>query len=174
MQTPGAAMACPVSEPPEVVQLLKSAAVSSTSARQVAEAPPPGWPLKSAIAVTVSTSLYAAGTKPLKSALLLPAATTYVTPAVFTEAQMALCSASLSGARPPAPEPPPPRLMFAPLIFSPAALTVTQSAPQMTEDHVPEPALFNTRTAYRGAPGATPTTPIPSSLAATVPATWVP
>jgi hypothetical protein len=37
-------------------KLEKSAKVSSTSARQVAAAPPPGSPLKSASALTVMTS----------------------------------------------------------------------------------------------------------------------
>src|SRR4029079_11790659 len=57
MHTPGAAIVWPTSLLPMVVKLLKSAGVSSTSARQVEAAPPPGWPLKSASAVTVSTSL---------------------------------------------------------------------------------------------------------------------
>src|SRR5688500_16144951 len=65
MQTPGAAIVWPSSLDPAVVKLEKSAAVSSTSLRHVAPAPPPGRPLKSATAVTVSTSLYAAGTNPL-------------------------------------------------------------------------------------------------------------
>src|SRR6266545_1898738 len=88
---------------------------------------------------------------------------------------MALCSASLLELpQLPSSVPAPPRLMLATLIPRLAALLVTQSMPQMTEDHVPEPALFSTRTEYSGAPGATPTTPTPLSLAATVPATCVP
>src|SRR5215212_7337239 len=71
-------------------------------------------------------------------------------------------------------EPLPPRLMFATLMPLLAAFAVTQSIPQATEDQLPEPALLSTRTGYTVAPGATPTTPLPSSFAATVPATWVP
>jgi hypothetical protein len=55
MQRPGAAMVCAWSEA-SVAKLLKLAKASSVSGRQVGAAPPPGWPLKSAIAVTVSTS----------------------------------------------------------------------------------------------------------------------
>src|SRR5688572_31888556 len=68
--------------------------------------------------------------------------------------------------------PEPPRLMLATSIVD--ALAVTQSIPQITEDQVPLPLLSRTRTAHSRAPGATPTTPAPSSLAAAVPATWVP
>jgi hypothetical protein len=49
MQTPGAMMS--MSAP----KLEKLAKVSSSSARQVAAAPQPGWPLKSARAETVIT-----------------------------------------------------------------------------------------------------------------------
>jgi hypothetical protein len=66
IHTPGAAIVCPSSEPPGNVKLVKSDDMSSTSDRQVAAAPPPGCPLKSATAVT----------NPAKSTLLLPAATT--------------------------------------------------------------------------------------------------
>src|SRR5438093_6106578 len=80
MQTPGAAMVWLWSSA-LTAKLLKSAALSSTSTRQVGAAPPPGRPSKSATAVTVSTSGNVAGTKVLKSAAALPAATTKVTPA---------------------------------------------------------------------------------------------
>jgi hypothetical protein len=46
----------------------------------------------------------------------------------------------------PSSDPLPPRLMFATLTFSRDALAVTQSMPHATDDHDPEPALFNTRT----------------------------
>jgi hypothetical protein len=55
-----------------------------------------------------------------------------------------------------------------------ALLPVTQSTPQMIDDRVPLPWLLRTRTAHSRAPGATPTTPFASSLAAIVPATCVP
>src|SRR5919108_1465573 len=143
MHTPGAAIVCASSAEPAVVQFEKLAAVSSTSLRQVAAAPPPGCPLKSATAVTVRTWSYAAGTKSLKLALLFPAATTYVTPAL-TELQIARWSTD----EPHAPsEPDPPRLMFATLIPSREALAVTQSIPQAMLDQLPEPALLRTRTA---------------------------
>src|SRR5947209_18757557 len=146
MQTPGAAMVCPSSLLPIVVKLLKSAAVSSTSVRHVAAARPPGWPLKSAIAVTVSTSSYAAGTKLLKSIALFPAATTYVTPAL-TEPQIALCNASLLVLpQLPSSDPLPPRLMFATLMPRLGAFAVTQSMPQMIHDQKPLPWLLRTRT----------------------------
>jgi hypothetical protein len=64
MQTPGPAMVWAMSDVLDVVvKLLKSALVSSTSARQVGEPSPPGFPSKSAIAVTVTTCVYVAGTK---------------------------------------------------------------------------------------------------------------
>src|SRR5918994_2903737 len=59
---------------------------------------------------------------------------------------------------------------ISPLCFLP----VTQSMPFIMAScgHVPlEP---QTLAAYRSAPGATPSTPDPLSLAPTVPATWVP
>src|SRR2546427_13106632 len=146
MQTPGAAMVCPTSLLTVVVKLLKSAAVSSTSVRHVGAPLPPGRPSKSAIAVTVSTSLYAAGTKPLKPMALFPAATTYVTPAV-TEPQIALCNASLLVLpQLPSSDPLPPRLIFATLMPRRAAFAVTQSIPQMIHDQKPLPWLFRTRT----------------------------
>src|SRR2546427_2827132 len=150
MQTPGAAMVCPTSLLSVVVKLLKSAAVSSTSVRHVGAPLPPGRPSKSAIAVTVSTSLYAAGTKSLKSIALFPAATTYVTPAL-TEPQIALCNASLLVLpQLPSSDPLPPRLMFATLMPMPvgggAAFAVTQSMPQMIHDQKPLPWLLRTRT----------------------------
>src|SRR5438445_5644402 len=130
MQTPGAAMVCSASML-SVAKLLKSAAVSSTSVRHVGAPLPPGWPLKSAIAVTVSTSSYAAGTKLLKSIALFPAATTYVTPAL-TEPQIALCNASLLVLpQLPSSDPLPPRLIFASLMPRTAAFAVTHSIPQM-------------------------------------------
>src|SRR5215510_6979923 len=93
----------------------------------VAAAPPPGRPLKSATAVTASTSSYAAGTNPARSLLSLPAATTYVTPAA-TELQIARWSASLLVLpQLPSSVPAPPRLMLATLILSVEALAVTQS-----------------------------------------------
>ena len=55
-----------------------------------------------------------------------------------------------------------------------AACAVTQSMPQMIDDHDPAPCEVSTRTAHSRAPGATPTTPLPLSRAPTVPATWVP
>src|SRR6266536_3289557 len=159
---------------PAIVKLLKSAAVSSTSARQVAAAPPPGCPLKSTIAVTVSTSLYAAGVKLAKSPFELPAATTYVTPAA-TELQIAACMASpLLRPQFPSSEPLPPKLILATLMRSAAALALTQSMPHTTDEVEPEPLLFRTRTAYSRTPGAIPTTPLPSSRAPMVPATCVP
>ena len=54
------------------------------------------------------------------------------------------------------------------------AWAVTQSTPQITDDQLPLPVSSRTRTAHSRAPGATPTTPCPSSSAAAVPATWVP
>src|SRR5262245_20940614 len=54
------------------------------------------------------------------------------------------------------------------------ALSATQSIPQITEDHEPDPALFSTRTEYIGTPGATPTTPELLSRPPIVPATCVP
>src|SRR5919108_3696789 len=66
----------------------------------------------------------------------------------------------------------PPRLMFATSMV--LALAVTQSMPQTICEVAPEPAEFSTLTAHRRAPGATPTTPLASSLAAAIPATWVP
>src|SRR5436305_8841068 len=84
MHTPGAARstAGPKFE--------KNANVSSVSVRQPGNtgASPPGLPSKSAIAETVMTSGYAAGTKTLASDDALPAATAYVTPAA-TDLQMA-------------------------------------------------------------------------------------
>src|SRR4051794_9534131 len=72
----------------------------------------------------------------------------------------------------------PPRLMLATSIvrgpFGESLNPVTQSMPQMIPERVPLPWLFSTRTAQRRAPGATPTTPTPLSLAAIVPATCVP
>lgn len=70
------------------------------------------------------------------------------------------------------PEPLPPRLMLATSILP--ALRVTQSTPQIMLDHEPEPEASSTRTAHSRAPGATPTTPMPLSRAAAIPATWVP
>src|SRR5688500_15537381 len=46
--------------------------------------------------------------------------------------------------------------------------------PQMTLAHVLSPAASNALTGTSVAPGATPTTPTPLSVAAMVPATWVP
>ena len=54
------------------------------------------------------------------------------------------------------------------------ALPVIQLMPSSTLEVVPAPLQSSTRTAVRGAPGATPTTPSPSSRAAIVPATCVP
>ena len=65
-------------------------------------------------------------------------------------------------------------LMFATLIPFAVAFAVTQSTPQSTLEVVPVPAFPRTRTDQSGAPGATPTTPVASSFAASVPATCVP
>src|SRR6266516_6401702 len=46
--------------------------------------------------------------------------------------------------------------------------------PEMTSDQLPLPAQFSTLTAWRGMPGATPTTPSVLSLAPIVPATCDP
>ncbi len=97
--------------------------VSSWSARQVEGAPPPGWPLKSASALTVTTSSYAAGVDVEASAESLPAATTKVMP-LATALQIDLCMASLLVLpQLPSSEPLPPRLMFATSILSALAAT---------------------------------------------------
>src|SRR4249919_1210848 len=67
---------------------------------------------------------------------------------------------------------PPLRLRFATSIVD--AWAVTQSIPAMICEVVPVPLLPRTRTDHRRAPGATPTTPIPLSMAPIVPATCVP
>jgi hypothetical protein len=97
--------------------------------------------------VTVSTSGYAAGTVVENSCPLLPAATTYVTPAEV-ERQIARFRASPSRLpHNPSAKPNPARLMFATLMFSELAFWVTQSMPQTTCDHVPCPDAFRTFTA---------------------------
>ena len=146
MHTPGAAIVCATSEL-ETAKLLKSANVSSTSVRQVGDAVPPGRPSKSAIAVTVRTSSYAAGTLVAKSLLSFPAPTTYVIP-LTTELQIATWSASLFvwPQLPSSAEFWKRRLMLATLMPVTAAFAVTQSMPQMTVESVPEPCESSTRT----------------------------
>jgi His/Glu/Gln/Arg/opine family amino acid ABC transporter permease subunit len=79
----------------------------------------------------------------------------------------------------------PPRLMLATAMLMPgspsaapslysARRPVTQSTPLMTQELKPLPPASRTLTAQRRAPGATPTRPMLLSLAAAVPATWVP
>ena len=51
---------------------------------------------------------------------------------------------------------------------------VIQSRPQTYHETSPSPAELRIRTAHRRTPGATPTTPVPLSIAPTVPATCVP
>ncbi|MCZ0979574.1 hypothetical protein O1L60_12190 [Streptomyces diastatochromogenes] len=156
-------------------KLEKSAAVSSTSARQVAAAAPPGCPSKSAMAVTVRTSSYEAGRWLAMSSALLPAAATRVTPLFFTTLQIAWCQGSwLVLPQLPSSAPSPPRLMFATLMPYRAALFASQLSPQMMLEVLPLPLAPSTFTAYSRAPGATPTTSSALSRAATVPATWVP
>src|SRR5918994_143600 len=65
-----------------------------------------------------------------------------------------------------------PTLMLATSIV--LAFAVTQSMPHMTEEVFPRALLLRTFTDHRRAPGAVPTTPAVSSLAAADPATWVP
>src|SRR3954447_4007971 len=69
--------------------------------------------------------------------------------------------------------PGPPRLMLATWILpgTPTGPTfaVTHSMPQMTVEVEPEPVLSRTFTAYSAASGATPTTPMSLSRAATMP-----
>ncbi len=104
-----------------------------------------------------------AGEVPAASTPLLPAATTTTTPAAVARAM-----AWPSG--PPA-APAPPRLAFT---TSMPPLRTTQSSPAMNHDMLPLPASPMTLTPQTRAPGAVPTTPVPLSLAATVPATCVP
>src|SRR3954447_18693460 len=105
---------------------------------------------------------------------LLPAAATNVTPAAVA-AQIALCSASLLAApQLPSLAPAPATLMFATRMFSAAAFAATQLMPHSSCDSVPDADLLSTLTAYSRVPGATPTTPLPSSRAPTMPATLVP
>jgi len=87
------------------------------------------------VAPTVIALGALAGEKPQASALLLPAAMAYTTPAVM-EFSTALLSAV---------EKPPPRLMLA--AAGRCLLAVTQSMPAITPVVVPEPWQFNTRTA---------------------------
>src|SRR5918995_1763089 len=169
MHTPGAAMVWLASVCPTVVKLLKSAEVSSTSARQVATAPPPGAPSKSDTAVTARTWSYVAGRLFLRSVVLLPAATAYVTP-VVVELHIALWYEShqlLQGLSPPLPA----RLILA---TSMLFIAVTRSMPQMIQEVKPMPLSVRTFIAHNLAPGAAPTTPVLSSFAAAIPATWVP
>src|ERR671920_621858 len=58
----------------------------------------------------------------------------------------------------------PPRLMFATALAP--RFEVTQLMPLMIQLHCPLPWQLRTRTAWIAAPGATPTTPLASSLAA--------
>src|SRR5882762_4606954 len=96
----------------------------------------------------------------------------------LTELQMAVWSASLllllQVALDAVTAPAPPRLRLATLMPLAAALAMTQSTPQMTDDHEPWPVESSTLTAIKEACGATPTTPKLLSRAATVPATCVP
>ena len=64
--------------------------------------------------------------------------------------------------------------MLTTLMLLAAAFSATQLRPQTTLDRLPDPKEEKTRTAYSGVPGETPTTPMPVSLAATMPETWVP
>src|SRR5438132_12183518 len=95
----------------------------------------------------------------LASVAWFPAAATKVIRA-FVATQIAVCTGSLVAFVQAGPEgagvPGPPKLMFATRIAP--ACAVTQSSPQRTVDQVPKPFRSNTLTAYRGAPGATPTT----------------
>src|SRR2546422_10904706 len=91
MLTPGAAIKWFRSEL-DVAKFEKSANLSS-AAHVKAEPDPHGWPSESPNAETVMTSSYAAGLNWLTSVVLLPAATTNVTPSP-TARQMAMCIAS--------------------------------------------------------------------------------
>src|SRR5213075_2687825 len=92
-----------------------------------------------------------------------------------TEPQIALCNASaLVLPQLPSSAPLPPRLMFATLMPRLGPFAATQSRPQITHELRPVPAALSTFTAYSGVLGATPTTPLASSLAPMVPATCEP
>ena len=120
------------------------------------------------------TSSYWAGKKPAASLPSLPAATAKVTPAL-TAAQMAWWTespfvapqlwSSVSVVAPP-------RLMLA--IWTVLACCLTQSMPHRICEPVPLPAALSTLIDQMRAPGATPTTPEPLSIAPIVPATCVP
>src|SRR5437899_8883918 len=141
MQTLGAAIVCDASALPGVVQLLKSAAVSSTSGRHVAAARPPGIPSKSAIPVAVRTSSYAAGTVLAKSALSLAAPATIVIP-LLVAPQIALWMESLlEFPQLPSSVPVKRRLIFATVMPLAAALFATQSIPQTSQEARPEPLV---------------------------------
>ena len=124
------------------------------------------------VAATVMTPLQLAGVKPLELAFELPAATTTTVPRERAPS-MAVCMAM-----PHAPEPPRLRLITSagvglagtPLTLPPDAHT-TASAMSAVEP----PQRPSTRTGWRSAFGATPTTPLALPvLAAIVPARWVP
>src|SRR5687768_1569433 len=117
MQAPGAAIS--TSGP----KLEKFASVSSTSSRHVAAPDPPASPSKSASADTVTTAGWFAGLNVEASLLLLPAATTNVTPAA-TAREIASSSAVLLHSQP--------RLMLATSMVP--ALAATQSMPAMIHE----------------------------------------
>src|SRR6266446_2487342 len=170
MSTPGAAMTWTRSAP---VPKLEKLAKPSSTLELVGAPRPHARPSESPRAVTAITSLYAAGTKPLRSTALLPAATTNVTPSA-TARQIAWCIASLFVLpQLPSSDPLPPRLMFATTMGPPLAgdFESTKSMPQTTLEVEPEPMKFSTCTAQSLASGATPTTPVPLSTAAIVPET---
>src|SRR5688500_12980382 len=177
MHLPGAMMS--TSEP----KLLKSANVSSTSyvphEKQRLPPSPPALPSVSARAETVMTSLYAAGTRAAALPESFAAAATTTTPALTTR-QLAAWRMSLLLT----PQSPPSRPHLATLMLT-AAISgrfallgsrweAIQSRPQTYQDSNPAPVSSRILTAHRRTPGATPTTPLPLSIAPTVPATWVP
>jgi hypothetical protein len=146
-------------------------AQQSSQPQSVVGPNPPGFPSLSFIDPTAMTSGNAAGTVLLTSTPAFPAETTYVTPAL-TELQIAWRSA-LDAHEVPA-EPPPLRLMLTTVIPLAAAFAVTQSIPQMIQPQDPLAPAPRTFTDQIRAPGATPTTPSPLSIAPMVPATCVP
>src|SRR2546430_3484241 len=177
MQTPGPASVWFWSAA-ETAKFEKEAYLSSVSDGLHDGGPPtpPDAPALPALAVTVRTSLYAAGTTPAKSEPLLPAATTNVTP-LADALQIAMCMASpFEFPQLASSAPLPPRLMLATRMFFlvPGPCAATQSIPQMICANVPTPVESNTLTAKSRVPGETPTTLEPLFLAAIVPAMCVP
>src|SRR5204863_9454621 len=140
IRPPGAAIVC-IASVGATAKLEKAARASSVSlGAQLGGFPrPPGVPSLSAIAVTLSTSGYAAGSTAAKSDASLPAAATKVTPR-STVAQIALCKASrvvLPQSRSLAPTPL--KLRFATRMLRLLACAATQSMPQIACAVVPRP-----------------------------------